>query len=52
MTEHSLLDLDRFTGQVDFGGMPGAMVHQSIELLATEVVPIVRKELSKNAGHP
>ncbi|MFF4357639.1 LLM class flavin-dependent oxidoreductase [Streptomyces sp. NPDC001604] len=45
LTEHDLLGLDRFLGQVDFGGMPTSMVHESIELLATEVAPAIRKEL-------
>ncbi|WP_329204135.1 hypothetical protein OG257_01235 [Streptomyces sp. NBC_00683] len=31
-------------GQIDFGGMPPAMVNTSIELLATEVAPAIRKE--------
>ncbi|MEU6379351.1 LLM class flavin-dependent oxidoreductase [Streptomyces sp. NPDC046909] len=45
LTERELLGLDRFMGQVDFGGMPAPMVHGSIELLATEVAPAIRKEL-------
>ncbi|MGW5064408.1 LLM class flavin-dependent oxidoreductase [Streptomyces sp. NPDC004096] len=47
LTEHELLGLDRFLGQVDFGGMPAPMVHESIELLATEVAPAIRKELTR-----
>ncbi|MFB7755691.1 LLM class flavin-dependent oxidoreductase [Streptomyces sp. NPDC056121] len=39
LTEHELLGLNRFMGQIDFGGMPAAMVNASIELLATEVAP-------------
>ncbi|MGW5063476.1 LLM class flavin-dependent oxidoreductase [Streptomyces sp. NPDC004096] len=45
LTERELLGIDRFMGQVDFGGMPAGMVHNSIELLATEVAPALRKEL-------
>ncbi|MGW3826404.1 LLM class flavin-dependent oxidoreductase [Streptomyces sp. NPDC005071] len=45
LTERELLGIDRFIGQVDFGGMPAAMVNRSIELLATEVAPAIRKEL-------
>ncbi|WP_406340515.1 hypothetical protein [Streptomyces sp. NBC_01578] len=45
LTERELLGIDRFIGQVDFGGMPAAMVNRSIELLAPEVAPAIRKEL-------
>jgi alkanesulfonate monooxygenase SsuD/methylene tetrahydromethanopterin reductase-like flavin-dependent oxidoreductase (luciferase family) len=43
LTEHSLLGLSRFMGQIDFGGMPAPMVESSIELLATEVAPAIRE---------
>ncbi|MFE9453984.1 LLM class flavin-dependent oxidoreductase [Streptomyces sp. NPDC006739] len=49
LTEHELFGLNRFLGQVDFGGMPTSMVHASIELLATEVAPAIRKELGLSA---
>ncbi|MFI0968453.1 LLM class flavin-dependent oxidoreductase, partial [Streptomyces sp. NPDC021080] len=44
LTERELLGVDRFMGQIDFGGMPQHMVNDSIELLATEVAPTIRKE--------
>ncbi|MGW7284990.1 hypothetical protein ACWGH4_05755 [Streptomyces sp. NPDC054847] len=44
LTERELLGITRFMGQVDFGGMPTDMVNDSIELLATEVAPAIRKE--------
>ncbi|MEV0640967.1 LLM class flavin-dependent oxidoreductase [Streptomyces sp. NPDC050619] len=50
LTKHALFGLDRYLGQVDFGGMPAPMVHASIELLATEVAPAIRKELGVPAG--
>ncbi|WP_217235523.1 hypothetical protein [Streptomyces sp. AC555_RSS877] len=50
LTEHALFGLDRYLGQVDFGGMPAPMVHASIELLATEVVPAIRKGLGVPAA--
>jgi hypothetical protein len=34
---------DRFLGQVDIGGLPYAKVAKSIELLATQVLPAMRK---------
>ncbi|MFD7608113.1 LLM class flavin-dependent oxidoreductase [Streptomyces mirabilis] len=50
LTERELFGLDRFLGQIDFGGMPAPMVHRSIELLATEVAPAIRKELAPSTG--
>jgi alkanesulfonate monooxygenase SsuD/methylene tetrahydromethanopterin reductase-like flavin-dependent oxidoreductase (luciferase family) len=41
--ERELFGLDRFLGQVDIGGLPYAKVAQSIELLATQVLPAVRR---------
>ena len=35
---------ERFLAQVDLGGMPFAMVARTIELLATVVAPVVRRE--------
>ena len=39
---HTALGLDRFIGQFDWGGLPAARVHESIERLATEIAPTVR----------
>ncbi|MGP3920583.1 LLM class flavin-dependent oxidoreductase [Nonomuraea sp. 10N515B] len=50
LTERELFGIDRFMGQVDFGGMPPHMVGDSIELLATEVAPAIRKELGLPPG--
>ena len=43
MHERELFALDRFLGQVDIGGQPYAQVAKSIELLATHVLPVIRK---------
>jgi probable LLM family oxidoreductase len=43
MYERELFDHDRFLCQVDIGGLPYAKVAKSIELLATQVVPVVRR---------
>jgi len=43
MRERELFGLDRFLCQVDIGGLPYAKVTQSIELLATKVLPAIRK---------
>jgi len=42
---HSLLGHDRQILQMDVGGMPQAEVLRSIELLGTEVLPRIRREL-------
>jgi alkanesulfonate monooxygenase SsuD/methylene tetrahydromethanopterin reductase-like flavin-dependent oxidoreductase (luciferase family) len=42
MYERELFGLDRFLAQVDLGGLPFAKVANSIELLATKVLPAVR----------
>jgi alkanesulfonate monooxygenase SsuD/methylene tetrahydromethanopterin reductase-like flavin-dependent oxidoreductase (luciferase family) len=39
---HQLLGADRFIGQVDWGGLPRALVEESITRLATEIAPQVR----------
>ena len=36
------LGIGRFIGQFDWGGLPPARVHESIERLATEIAPAVR----------
>ena len=38
-----ILGIDRFIGPVDLGGLLPQLVSRSIELLATEVAPTVRK---------
>ena len=47
--EHELLGHDRFLAQIGLGGLPFAETARSIELLATEVLPIVRREVSSTA---
>jgi probable LLM family oxidoreductase len=42
--EHELLGHDRFLAQIGLGGLPFADTARSIELLATEVLPVVRRE--------
>ena len=44
--EHELLGHDRFLAQIGLGGLPFAATAQSIELLATEVLPAVRRALA------
>jgi alkanesulfonate monooxygenase SsuD/methylene tetrahydromethanopterin reductase-like flavin-dependent oxidoreductase (luciferase family) len=39
---HQMLGLDRFLGQIDWGGLPEELVAASITLLATEIAPAVR----------
>ena len=42
--EHEVLGHDRFLAQIGLGGLPYADTARSIELLATEVLPVVRRE--------
>ena len=42
--EHEMLGHDRFLAQIGLGGLPFADTARSIELLAAEVLPIVRRE--------
>jgi len=45
MLEHDLLRFDRFMGQIDLGGLNRADAFRSIDLFATEVAPVIRREL-------
>lgn len=44
MFEHTLFRHDRFLAQMSLGAMPHASVMRAIELLGTEVAPVIRKE--------
>ena len=44
-----MLGHDRFLAQVDLGGLPFADTARSIELLATEVLPVVRRETRRQS---
>jgi alkanesulfonate monooxygenase SsuD/methylene tetrahydromethanopterin reductase-like flavin-dependent oxidoreductase (luciferase family) len=43
MRHHEVLGADRYVGQFD-PGLPSAMASDSLELFATEVAPVIRKE--------
>ncbi|MDR7075880.1 putative LLM family oxidoreductase [Neobacillus niacini] len=47
LRQHELFGHTRFLAQVDIGGLPFNKVAENIELLATEVVPVVKKATSK-----
>jgi alkanesulfonate monooxygenase SsuD/methylene tetrahydromethanopterin reductase-like flavin-dependent oxidoreductase (luciferase family) len=49
MYERELFAHDRFLAQVDIGGLPYAKVAQSIELLATQVLPVIRRPAAARA---
>lgn len=44
LAEREILGIDRFIGHADLGGLPPNLVNHSIELFATEVVPVIRKQ--------
>jgi probable LLM family oxidoreductase len=46
LTQHSLFSHDRMMIQLGFGNLPQKQMLQSIELLGTEVAPVVRKEIA------
>jgi probable LLM family oxidoreductase len=46
MWEHDILGHDRFLAQIGLGGLPFAETARSIEMLATEVLPVIRRETS------
>ncbi|KUP21978.1 LLM class flavin-dependent oxidoreductase [Paenibacillus sp. DMB5] len=45
--QHELFGHNRFMTQLDIGGLPYSKVATAIELLATEVAPVVRREIAK-----
>ncbi len=47
--QYELFGHTRFMAQIDIGGLPFKKVAEGIELLATQVAPIVRRETSKES---
>jgi len=45
--QHSMFGHQRFMAQIDIGGLPYDKVAQTIELLATQVAPVVRRETAR-----
>lgn len=45
--QYEMFGHQRFMAQIDIGGLPYAKVAQTIELLATEVAPVVRRETTR-----
>lgn len=45
--QHELFGHQRFIAQMDIGGLPFSKVTASIEMLATQVAPIVRRETAR-----
>lgn len=50
LTYHEIYGLDRALIQIGFGGMPQREVLEAIELLGTEVAPVVRREVAARKG--
>jgi probable LLM family oxidoreductase len=48
--EHELFRHDRFLAQINVGGLPHDKVMRAIELLGTEVAPVVRAEVAKRSA--
>lgn len=49
--EHEILGHDRFLAQLGLGGLPYAATAQAAELLATEVLPVVRRATAAEPAH-
>src|SRR5690606_11474613 len=47
LKQHELFGHTRFLAQIDIGGLPYHMVEKNIELLATEVVPMLKKAIKQ-----
>ncbi|MCR2805706.1 LLM class flavin-dependent oxidoreductase [Paenibacillus soyae] len=47
LRQYELFGHKRFLAQIDIGGLPFQKIADGIELLATEIAPIVRRETSK-----
>jgi alkanesulfonate monooxygenase SsuD/methylene tetrahydromethanopterin reductase-like flavin-dependent oxidoreductase (luciferase family) len=45
--QHEMFGHQRFMAQIDIGGLPYHKVAQTIELLATEVAPVVRRATAR-----
>jgi probable LLM family oxidoreductase len=48
--QHEIFGHDRFLGQISVGTMPHDKVMRAIELLGTEVAPVVRAEVARRAS--
>lgn len=48
--QHELFGHNRFMTQLDIGGLPYSKVATAIELLATEVAPVVRREIARKTA--
>lgn len=47
---HEMLGLDRFYGQVDWSGLPRALMEESLTRFATEIAPAVRRATVSDAA--
>jgi hypothetical protein len=48
--QHEIFGHDRFLGQISVGTMPHDKVMRAIELLGTEVAPVVREEVARRTS--
>jgi hypothetical protein len=48
--QHEMFKHQRFMAQIDIGGLPFNKVAQTIELLATKVAPVIRRETAQRAS--
>jgi len=50
LAHREVLGIERYIGQIDVGALPFAMSAESLELYATEVAPVVRRETASAPG--
>lgn len=51
LRQHELFGHQRFLAQIDIGGLPYRQVAETIELIASDIAPVVRRETSKKQIH-
>jgi hypothetical protein len=44
--QHELFGNQRYTGQLDFGGVPFDKIMKNIDIIGTEIIPALRKYTS------
>ncbi|MNP61952.1 hypothetical protein D3C76_1571860 [compost metagenome] len=48
LQQYEMFGHQRFLAQLDIGGIPFSKVAKSIELLATEIAPVIRRETNRS----
>lgn len=46
--QHELYGMQRFMGQIDFGGVPFEKIMKNIEIIGNDIIPAIKKYTAKN----